>query len=64
MCAGEKDLALKMYQLLGSSGKIIATLAEKGDFAGLAAYTGQTGQTLNWMQLLQVGPPPPFLACR
>ncbi|MEW5310804.1 MAG: hypothetical protein WDW38_002565 [Sanguina aurantia] len=51
--AGEKDLALKMYQLLGSSGKIIATLAEKGDFAGLAAYTGQTGQTLNWMQLLQ-----------
>ncbi|MEW5307198.1 MAG: hypothetical protein WDW36_009606 [Sanguina aurantia] len=51
--AGEKDLALKMYQLLGNSGKIIATLAEKGDFAGLAAYTGQTGQTLNWMQLLQ-----------
>jgi hypothetical protein len=30
--AGDKDMALKIYQSCNSSGKIIGTLAEKGDF--------------------------------
>ena len=33
---------------------MIGTLAEKGDFNALVAYTGQTGQKLDYMYLLQV----------
>ena len=32
---------------------MIGTLAEKGDFAALMAYTGQSGQRLDYMLLLQ-----------
>ncbi|KAF6255267.1 clathrin heavy chain [Scenedesmus sp. NREL 46B-D3] len=51
--AGDKDLALKMYQLCGASGKVIVALAEKGDMSALQAYTGQSGGSLNYLQLLQ-----------
>lgn len=51
--AGDKDMALKIYQLCGASGKVIVALAEKGDMGALQAYTGQTGGTLNYLQLLQ-----------
>lgn len=51
--AGDKDMALKIYQLCGSSGKVIVALAEKGDFNALMAYTGQSGTSLNYLQLLQ-----------
>lgn len=34
---------------------MIGTLAEKGDFAALQAYTGQTGAKLDYLFLLQVG---------
>eukprot|EP00775_Hariotina_reticulata_P002628 gene2628-2929_t len=51
--AGDKDLALKIYQTCGASGKVIVALAEKGDMSALQAYTGQTGGTLNYLQLLQ-----------
>ena len=47
-------MALAMYQQCNASGKIIGTLAEKGDFNALVAYTGQTGQKLDYMYLLQV----------
>lgn len=46
-------MALKIYQLVNASGKIIGTLAEKGDFNALMAYTGQTGQKLDYLYLLQ-----------
>ena len=52
--AGDKDMALKIYQSCNASGKVIGTLAEKGDFNALVAYTGQTGQKLDYMFLLQV----------
>ncbi len=52
--AGDKDFALKVYQQCGASGKIIVALAEKGDMAALSSYTGQTGQKLDYMHLLQV----------
>ncbi|WIA40738.1 hypothetical protein OEZ86_004423 [Tetradesmus obliquus] len=51
--AGDKDLALKIYQLCGASGKVIVALAEKGDMSALQAYTGQSGGSLNYLQLLQ-----------
>ncbi|GAX80055.1 hypothetical protein CEUSTIGMA_g7494.t1 [Chlamydomonas eustigma] len=51
--AGDKDMALNIYQSCNASGKIIGTLAEKGDFNALVAYTGQTGQKLDYMYLLQ-----------
>mmetsp|Transcript_18521 Transcript_18521/g.52003 ORF Transcript_18521/g.52003 Transcript_18521/m.52003 type:complete len:1694 (+) Transcript_18521:108-5189(+) len=51
--AGDKDLALKVYQGCGSSTKIIGALAEKGDISALVAYTGQTGQKMDYMFLLQ-----------
>ncbi|KAL6748149.1 vesicle coat protein clathrin, heavy chain [Haematococcus lacustris] len=51
--AGEKDLALTIYRASNASGKIIGTLAEKGDYDALIAYTGQTGQKLDYMYLLQ-----------
>eukprot|EP00879_Flechtneria_rotunda_P000465 GHRR01000566.1.p1 GENE.GHRR01000566.1~~GHRR01000566.1.p1 ORF type:complete len:1351 (+),score=578.78 GHRR01000566.1:197-4249(+) len=51
--AGDKDMALKIYQLCGASGKVIVALAEKGDMSALQAYTGQTGGQLNYLQLLQ-----------
>lgn len=51
--AGDKDMALKIYQQCNASGKIIGTLAEKGDFNALVAYTGQTGQKLDYLYLLQ-----------
>lgn len=47
-------MALKIYQSVGASGKVICALAEKGDMAALVAYTGQTGQQVNYMALLQV----------
>jgi clathrin heavy chain len=47
-------MALKIYQSCNASGKVIGTLAEKGDFNALVAYTGQTGQKLDYMYLLQV----------
>lgn len=47
-------MALKIYQSVGASGKVIGALAEKGDMAALVAYTGQTGQQVNYMALLQV----------
>ncbi len=52
--AGDKDMALRIYQQCNASGKIIGTLAEKGDFNALVAYTGQTGQKLDYLYLLQV----------
>ena len=52
--SGDKDMALKIYQGCNASGKVIGTLAEKGDFNALVAYTGQTGQKLDYMYLLQV----------
>lgn len=33
--------------------QVIVALAEKGDMSALQAYTGQTGGTLNYLQLLQ-----------
>lgn len=51
--AGDKDMALKIYQLCGASGKVIVALAEKGDMGALQAYTGQSGGQLNYLQLLQ-----------
>lgn len=33
--------------------QVIGTLAEKGDFNALMAYTGQTGQKVDYMHLLQ-----------
>lgn len=51
--AGDKDMALKIYQLCNASGKVIVALAEKGDMTGLMAYTGQTGQKLDYNYLLQ-----------
>lgn len=51
--AGDKDMALKVYQTCGASAKIIVALAEKGDFQALMAYTGQTGQKLDFLYLLQ-----------
>lgn len=51
--AGDKDMALKIYQLCGASGKVIVALAEKGDMGALQAYTGQSGGSLNYLQLLQ-----------
>lgn len=51
--AGDKDMALKIYQQGGAGGKVIAVLAEKGDVDALAQYTGQTGQKLDYMYLLQ-----------
>jgi clathrin heavy chain len=33
--------------------QVIVCLAEKGDMGALMAYTGQTGGTLNYLQLLQ-----------
>ena len=42
-----------MYELCGAQGKVVGTLAEKGDFNALMAYTGQTGQKLDYMYLLQ-----------
>lgn len=51
--SGDKDTALRIYQSVGASGKVIGTLAEKGDFAALMAYTGQSGQRLDYMLLLQ-----------
>ena len=47
-------MALKIYQSCNASGKVIGTLAEKGDFNALVAYTGQSGQKLDYMYLLQV----------
>ncbi|KAI8476142.1 MAG: vesicle coat protein clathrin, heavy chain [Monoraphidium minutum] len=51
--AGDKDMALKIFQLSGASGKVIVSLAEKGDMGALMAYTGQSGGSLNYMQLMQ-----------
>ncbi|KAF5839265.1 clathrin heavy chain 2 [Dunaliella salina] len=51
--AGDKDMALKVYQGCGSSTKIIGALAEKGDIGALVAFTGQTGQKMDYMFLLQ-----------
>jgi hypothetical protein len=106
--AGDKDMALKIYQQCGASGKVlrgaggawcvreaagcvqlraagplaaalqpglqaaatlpsasphpppprappqvIVSLAEKGDMSALMSYTGQSGTSLNYMQLLQ-----------
>ncbi|KXZ42859.1 hypothetical protein GPECTOR_114g310 [Gonium pectorale] len=51
--AGDKDFALKVYQQCGAGAKVIATLAEKGDIQALIAYTGSTGQKLDYMFLLQ-----------
>lgn len=51
--AGDKDAALKCYQAAGASGKVIVALAESGDAAALSAYTGQTGQRLDYLALLQ-----------
>lgn len=51
--AGDKDMALKIYQICGASGKVIVALAEKGDFNALMAYTGQSGQKLDYLYLLQ-----------
>lgn len=51
--SGDKDMALKMYQTCGASGKVIGLLAEKGDMTALVAYTGQTGQKVDYMYLLQ-----------
>lgn len=51
--AGDKDMSLQIYQQCNSSSKIIGTLAEKGDFNALMAYTGQTGQKLDYLYLLQ-----------
>lgn len=51
---GEKDLALTIYRGCNSSAKVIGTLAEKGDFDALVAYTGQSGQKVDYMFLLQV----------
>ncbi len=51
--AGDKDMALAIYQQCNASGKVIGTLAEKGDFNALMAYTGQTGQKLDYLYLLQ-----------
>jgi len=36
-----------------SSVQVIVALAEKGDMSALQAYTGQTGGSLNYLQLLQ-----------
>lgn len=33
--------------------QVIVSLAEKGDMGALMAYTGQSGQSLNYMQLMQ-----------
>ncbi len=52
--SGDKDLALKVYHACNASGKVIALLAEKGDMAALAAYTGSSGQKMDYMYLLQV----------
>lgn len=51
--AGDKDMAQKMYQQCGATGKVIGILAEKGDMEALMAYTGQTGQKLDYMFMLQ-----------
>lgn len=51
--SGDKDFALKVYQQCGAGPKVIATLAEKGDIQALIAYTGSTGQKLDYMFLLQ-----------
>jgi hypothetical protein len=44
-----------VFQSCSASGKVIALLAEKGDMAALAAYTGASGQKMDYMQMLQVG---------
>lgn len=44
-------MALKIYQLCGASGKVIVALAEKGDMGALQAYTGQSGGSLNYLQV-------------
>lgn len=51
--AGDKDMALAIFQKCGASGKVIVSLAEKGDMSALMAFTGQSGSSLNYMQLLQ-----------
>jgi hypothetical protein len=50
VCRGSHRL-----QTVNAGGKVIGTLAEKGDFNALVAYTGQTGQKLDYLYLLQVG---------
>jgi clathrin heavy chain len=51
--AGDKEAALKCYQACGASGKVIVALAESGDAAALQAFTGQSGQRLDYLALLQ-----------
>jgi clathrin heavy chain len=51
--AGDKESALKCYQACGASGKVIVALAESGDAAALAAFTGQSGARLDYVALLQ-----------
>ena len=51
--AGDKEAALSCYKGAGSTGKTIALLAESGDAAALQAFTGQSGQRLDYMALLQ-----------
>mmetsp|Transcript_17321 Transcript_17321/g.52085 ORF Transcript_17321/g.52085 Transcript_17321/m.52085 type:complete len:1674 (-) Transcript_17321:219-5240(-) len=51
--AGDKEMAQNMYQSAGATGKVIGILAEKGDVDALVAYTGQTGQKLDYMYMLQ-----------
>ena len=43
-----------MFQACSASGKVIALLAEKGDMAALAAYTGAGGQKMDYMHMMQV----------
>lgn len=71
MRAGQKDFALTVYRAAPATpsitGKVIACLAEKGDMAALMAFTGQSGQRPDYLQLLQVrtraqpAPAPPTL---
>eukprot|EP00798_Chlamydomonas_sp_ICE-L_P023296 gene23296-30532_t len=46
-------MALAIYRACNCSAKVIGALAEKGDFDGLVAYTGQSGQKVDYMFLLQ-----------
>ncbi len=51
--AGENDIALKIFESSGSSAKVVVALAEKGDFQQLMSYAGASGQTPDFMFLLQ-----------
>eukprot|EP00210_Caulerpa_lentillifera_P001245 g1201.t1 len=51
--AGDNELSLKIFEGSGSSSKVVAALAEKGDLQELMKYAGATGQTPDFMYLLQ-----------